>query len=144
FVRNFFRLEQNQFDVKGESFAWPVQDGFNHGQALMPTMNTDVSLVSEPRSIIIECKWTGSTLQRGRLRADHLYHLSAYVRHRKRALTSPAAIEGMLLYPLVDKPLDVAVRINDQWLQARTLDLMTDWPRIHGQMLSLLEPRLVQ
>jgi 5-methylcytosine-specific restriction enzyme subunit McrC len=142
FVRNFYRLEQSQYGVKGDSFTWPLMEGYGRGQALMPVMNTDVSLTSERRTIVIECKWTPSTLQRGRLRSDHLYQLSAYVRHHRRALTMPSAVEGLLLYPLADDPVDVAVRINEQWLRVRTLDLTTDWPRIHAQLIALLEPEI--
>ena len=101
-------------------------------------MNTDVSLLKDTQAIIIECKWTGATLQRGRLRSDHLYQLSAYMRHHKRALASASAVEGLLLYPLVDDPVDVVVRIKDQRLHVHTLDLMCDWPDIHRQLLDLL------
>ena len=138
FVRNFFRIEQNEYRVKGDSFAWPFDEGYGHGHALMPMMNTDTSLLSETHSIIIECKWTGATLQRGRLRSDHLYQLSAYLRHHKRAVMSPTTVEGLLIYPLVDEPVDVAVRINEQRMRVRTIDLMVDWPSIRHQLLDLL------
>src|SRR3954454_8421649 len=49
FVRNFFRLEQDVFVVKGESFPWPTDDQYGHGHALMPTMNTDTSLLSNTK-----------------------------------------------------------------------------------------------
>jgi 5-methylcytosine-specific restriction enzyme subunit McrC len=143
FIRNFFRIEQNEYRVKGDSFAWPFDEGYGRGHTLMPLMNTDTSLLSETRSIIIECKWTNTTLQRGRLRSDHLYQLSAYLRHHKRAIVSPAAVEGLLIYPLVDDPVDVAVRINEQLVRVRTIDLRGDWPSIRGQLLELLkEPQL--
>jgi 5-methylcytosine-specific restriction enzyme subunit McrC len=73
FIRNFFRLEQSRFVAKGESFAWPVDECYGQGHKLMPTMNTDTSLISDERVIIVECKWTAETLQRDRLRSDHLY-----------------------------------------------------------------------
>jgi 5-methylcytosine-specific restriction enzyme subunit McrC len=138
FVRNFFRLEQKAFAVKGERVEWPVDESYGRGHKLLPTMNTDVSLLNDSRAIIIECKWTGATLQRGRVRSDHLYQLSAYIRHHKRALTSPSAVERLLLYPLVDEPVDVVVRIKDQRVHVRTLDLMCDWPEIHTQLLGVL------
>lgn len=108
----------------------------------MPAMNTDTSLLSEARAIIIECKWTGATLQRGRLRSEHLYQLSAYMRHHKRALASPTAVEGLLLYPLVVDPVDVTVRINEQWMRVRTINLMSDWSGIHRQLLDLLSKQV--
>jgi 5-methylcytosine-specific restriction enzyme subunit McrC len=138
FVRNFYAIEQTGFRVKGESFAWPLDDGYGHGQSLMPSMNTDVSLHSALRTIIIECKWTGTTLQRGRLQSNHLYQLSAYMRHHGHAAVSPSTVEGILLYPLTDEAVDVSVRIHNQSLRVRTLDLMRDWQEIHHDLLGLL------
>jgi 5-methylcytosine-specific restriction enzyme subunit McrC len=71
FIRNFFALEQTKFVVKGESFYWPINEHYGYGHDFMPTMNTDTSLLSKDHSkaIIIECKWTGDTLQRGKLQS---------------------------------------------------------------------------
>ena len=139
FVRNFFALEQKAFSVKGESLRWPVDEHYGHGHALMPAMNTDTSLLRKNKAIIIECKWTGATLQRGRLRSDHLYQLNAYMRCHSRAFGSPASVEGVLLYPLADELVDVTVRVNGQRMRVRTIDLTTEWPSIRHQLLDLLE-----
>ena len=58
FVRNFFRLEQHRFSVKGEQIYWPIEQKVGRGHELMPVMSTDVSLDDGKRTIIIECKWT--------------------------------------------------------------------------------------
>ena len=113
FIRNFFRFEQNRYIVKGESFSWQIEQYYGWGHKLMPTMNTDTSLLSDDRVIIIECKWAAETLQRGKLRSDHLYQLSAYMRHYRHS-GWPASVEGLLLYPLSDKPVDVVVRVGQQ------------------------------
>jgi 5-methylcytosine-specific restriction enzyme subunit McrC len=101
-------------------------------------MNTDTSLLSDDRVIIIECKWTAETLQRGKLRSDHLYQLSAYMRHHRHS-GSPASVEGLLLYPLIDKPVDVVVRVGQQKLRVCTIDFTTDWSGVHRQLCELLE-----
>src|SRR5262249_32185992 len=44
FVRNFFRLEQNRFSVKGDQLRWDVDLGVGFGHHLLPLMNTDTSL----------------------------------------------------------------------------------------------------
>lgn len=142
FVRNFYRLEQTQFNVKSEQFDWPIEHGASHGQQLMPSMNTDVSLYDGSRTIIIECKWTMATLQRRhnveRLHSDHLYQLSAYVRHHPRSAANKATVEGLFLYPLVDTPLDVLVSIEGQRIHARTVDLTKPWEMIHSDLINLI------
>ena len=76
FVRNFFRLEQHQFVVKGEQVRWMVDESVGLGHHFLPAMYTDTSLVDGARTIIVECKWTPTTLQVGRgtkkIRSDHL------------------------------------------------------------------------
>jgi hypothetical protein len=47
-------------------------------------------------------------------------------------------VEGLLLYPLADEPVDVALNLKGQLIRVRTLDLAASWPEVHHQMLSLL------
>ena len=53
-MRNFFRLEQHQFVVKGEHVRWMVDDGVGLGHDFLPAMYTDTSLVDGERTIIVE------------------------------------------------------------------------------------------
>ena len=143
FVRNFFRLEQNQFSVKGDQIHWDVDAGVGFGHHLLPLMNTDTSLFDGIRTIIVECKWTPHTLQVGRggkkrFNEEHLRQLHTYVAHHARAVSRSGVVEGLLLYPLVDDPLDVDLMVKGQRLRVRTIDLATGWPDIRAQMLSLL------
>jgi 5-methylcytosine-specific restriction enzyme subunit McrC len=142
FIRNFYKLEQDIFSVKADSFVWPMS-AIGHGQYLMPSMNTDVSLHNDNRCILIECKWTGSTFQYSHgvksLRSEHLYQLYAYVRNHPRSSTDPTAVEGLLLYPQVDDAVDVSVSLEGHNMRARTLDLQCDWPQIKDQLMAIIE-----
>ena len=142
FVRNFFRLEQSRFSVSSDSFRWPYDVSTGHGHSLIPTMNTDVSLYDGRTLMIIECKWTSAPLQAHRgsktLRSDHLYQLSAYMRHHRRTLAAPETCEGLLLYPLVGDAVDVDIVVNGQRIRARTVDFRRDWTDIHAELLCLL------
>jgi 5-methylcytosine-specific restriction enzyme subunit McrC len=147
FVRNFFRLEQHQFVVKGERVHWMVDDSVGLGHHFLPAMYTDTSLVDGERTIIVECKWTPTTLQVGRgtkkLRSDHLYQLHAYMSQHARAQLHPGTVEGLLLYPLVDDSVDVALNLKGQWIRIRTIDLGTSWSDIRTQLLELVRPDFV-
>ena len=142
FVRNFFRLEQTRFAVRGDQFKWPIETDVGRGHQLMPTMNTDVSLRDGNRTIIVECKWTPTTLQvihgAQRLRSEHLYQLNAYMTHHpQQGKAEP--FEGLLLYPQVDQPVDVALKLNAGWMRVRTINLYANWHAIRDQLLGLLE-----
>lgn len=136
FVRNFFRLQQNRFAVKGEQIDWLVNASAGFGHGLVPRMHTDTSLYDGTRTIIIECKWTPTALQTVRgtktLVSGHLYQLHAYMTNHSRGQRRPSSVEGLLLYPLSDEAVDVAVRVKDQWIRVHTLDLQTDWQQIRS------------
>jgi 5-methylcytosine-specific restriction enzyme subunit McrC len=144
FVRNFFRLEQHQFVVKGERIRWIVDDSHGVGHNLLPRMNTDTSLVDGKRTIIVECKWTPTTFQvshgKKTIHSDHLYQLHAYMSQHDRAQLHAGTVEGLLLYPLVDEAVDVALGLKGQWIRIRTIDLATSWSDIRTQLLELLRP----
>ena len=142
FVRNFFAIAQNHFKVKVDQIRWPVDTTVGFGHHLMPSMYTDASLYDGTRTIIIECKWTPETFQIRRgtktLRSSHLYQLHAYMTQHARTLSGSGTVEGLLLYPLADEPVDVALNLKGQLIRVRTLDLAASWPEVHHQMLSLL------
>ena len=142
FVRNFFRLKQDRFKVKGDTILFNVDGDEEVGRNLLPEMETDTTLYSDTRTIIIECKWT-ETLTSGRngkmtLKPQHLRQLLTYMAHHKRTLSNAGEVEGLLLYPRTE-PVNVAVRIKGQRLRVRTINFEADWEKIELQMLSLLE-----
>ena len=55
FVFNFYRLEQKTFTVKRDQIRWRIDPDIGFGHRLMPSMSTDVSMISDTRTIIIEC-----------------------------------------------------------------------------------------
>ena len=57
-----------------------------------------------------------------------------------RAQLNPGTVEGLLLYPLTDDSVDVALNLKGQWIRIRTIDLATSWSDIRTQLLELLRP----
>ena len=55
-----------------------------------------------------------------------------------RAQLQPATVEGLLLYPLTDDSVDVALNLKGQWIRVRTINLATSWSDIRAQLLELL------
>jgi 5-methylcytosine-specific restriction endonuclease McrBC regulatory subunit McrC len=61
FVRNFYhRRLQSKFTVTSEQMKWSALALGSSDINLLPQMITDVSLRSDNRTIIIECKFTES------------------------------------------------------------------------------------
>jgi 5-methylcytosine-specific restriction enzyme subunit McrC len=142
FVFNFYRLEQRDFRVSSEQFHWATSEPPTGQVPLLPTMNTDVSLTSRTRKIVVECKFSKEALQAhyGKTaRSEHLYQLYAYLRNLEARGGPDAHCEGLLLYPTVAEPVDFSFTAAGHRIRVYTLNLNRDWQFIREDLLSLLE-----
>lgn len=137
FVKNFYRKEIPGAKVKSESFYWPA-DGENLNY--LPTMNTDVSLVISNEKTIIDTKfykdtfalnWNQSTIYSG-----HLYQLFSYLKNDE--YYSGRKANGILLYPRVDKSVNLTYKIHGFEIKICTLDLTEHWSKIHNRLLEIV------
>jgi 5-methylcytosine-specific restriction enzyme subunit McrC len=141
FVRNFFRREQDSFSVSSEHIDWDVSEACDPSMDLLPVMETDVSLRNGQRTIVIDAKYYGQTLQthfnHETVRSSHLYQLFAYLKNLERNRGPDAVAEGVLVYPKVQKDVDFRTIIQGHPIRAKTLDLMQPWETIRRDLLSL-------
>jgi 5-methylcytosine-specific restriction enzyme subunit McrC len=138
FVRNFYRRSQKAFTVKKDRMNWTGAPLDDSEFGLLPQMETDVTLRSRNRVIIIECKYTDSMYQRnyfaGKFRSPHLYQLAAYLRN----LDDDA--EGILLYPTAGISVNQRYELQGHRLRIATVDLNKPWREIAESLLKLLIP----
>src|SRR5581483_3103583 len=138
FIRNFYRLHTH-YRVKREDiyWSWIAEDAVAAG--LLPKMQTDISLVSSTRKIIIDCKFTPEATQHHyeseTLRSAHLYQLNAYLANLPER---DANCEAMLLYPTVDKALSASYTSKGHKIRIRTINLNQPWQDIHNDLLALV------
>ena len=148
FVRNFFARRQRTFRVKKERLDWSATSADGSDLNLLPHMETDVTLRSADRTIIIECKYTESLYKNrffeDKLRSSHLYQLCAYLRNLEGNAEPDRQADGILLYPTVGITLDQSYRLHGHWVRIKTLDLNQPWIEIERVMLSLLQSGRVQ
>ena len=147
FAIEFYRREQDDYRVnpnpRGRGIRWDDEGTREDQRPMIPRMAADVILESEHRRIVLDTKYYRQALSdhRGarKLRSGHLYQLLAYL-HNREATSGPGPRhEGILLYPVVDEPLKVDVRLEGFVIRARGIDLGQDWRRIHTDMLALLD-----
>lgn len=144
FVRNFYRIEQKHhpFWVKREDIMWRLEALDASSMGLLPKMQTDISLSSENRKIIIDCKFTPEATKTHhgseKLRSAHLYQIFAYLNNQPEGKLTDNC-EVMLLYPTVDKS------ISGTWtdpkgrkMAIRTINLNQEWQGIHSDLLKLV------
>jgi 5-methylcytosine-specific restriction enzyme subunit McrC len=137
-----FYQKHSGYRVKKERINW-LSDRFEY----LPTMNTDITLESPNRKIIIDTKFYGSTLgSRGddfgakKFHSANLYQIFSYVSNVAGANTQSNThkAEGILLYPTVDVELSEKYIIKDHPISVFTVNLNADWQLIHERMLEIL------
>lgn len=142
FVYNFFDREQDLFQVKSERIDWQGVTAQEEHLAFLPTMRTDVSLISKDRHIVLDTKYTVNTLQSFHasetIKSSNLYQLFAYLKNFQRLEKGGRQVEGILLYPTVSKTLDLEYVIQGHRIRIATVDLNSTWKDITKRLLGLL------
>jgi 5-methylcytosine-specific restriction enzyme subunit McrC len=144
FVYNFFDIEQREFKVSSERFNWHTDFADENARRLLPDMITDVSLSSETRKIVIECKFSHETLQKNynklSARSEHLYQLFSYLKNLEQREGINTHCDGLLLYPTTKHSVDFMFDAQGHKVRVVTLDLTKEWTEIRNCLLSFLGP----
>lgn len=144
FIRNFYKRELSGRIVKRDDLEWNLTAVTPGSEILLPKMQTDISILSPGRRIVIECKYTARHFQqrdenaKQTFRSEHLYQLSAYLRTLREKHPSDD-IEGILLYPTVGEHL--AHEFHDttgQRLRVWSLDLKQPWDLVYGELVGMV------
>jgi 5-methylcytosine-specific restriction enzyme subunit McrC len=124
---------------KRSYWRWIAADQVAAG--LLPKMQTDISLSSANRKIIIDCKFTPEATQHHyeaeTLRSSHLFQINAYLTNLPEGKQTEAC-EMMLLYPTVDSPLSVDFMDKKHKIKIRTINLDQQWQEIHNDLIALV------
>src|SRR5579872_232513 len=115
FIRNFYNLKQSHFAVGRSQPKWNIANKDSPDARFLPTMNTDVTLSSPSRTIIMDAKYYRDALQTHygsrTVHSGNLYQLLAYLRGTPS--TGPKhRLEGMLVYPVGEQTVDLHYEID--------------------------------
>jgi 5-methylcytosine-specific restriction enzyme subunit McrC len=137
FVRNFYKKEMPTFKVYRENIYWDADGEDTH---FLPLMQTDISLESKERKIIMDTKYYQHALTRNfgaeKVISGNLYQLFAYLSNHTRSAEKETA--GMLLYPKTGKELNLSYKIKGFPVKICTVDLDRDWKVIHERLVELV------
>jgi len=144
FLRNFYRAGFAHCTVGSQVMTWDTGGGVATNSALLPVMQTDITVRSPSRTVIIDAKYYAQTLATGRfgqrLRSAHLYQLSTYLAHEERR--SGRQVAGMLIYPLTSIALEEQFTLLGHSVTVATVDLSMPWPHIAERLTALLDTQL--
>jgi len=143
FIHNFYYIEQKQFVVKRDYINWNVIPIGDSSTDILPRMETDVSLQSQDKKIIIETKFYNDIFLKNKgvekLRSNHMYQLFAYLSNIASRGGLNKQCEGILLYAETDKKIASSFQLGNHKLTIQSINLNQDWRAVHQDLLKIIE-----
>jgi len=148
FIKNFFRHEQSHFKVRPLQLDWAATSLDPSHRAYLPSMITDVFLTNGERSLIIDTKYYSKALQqrfsKETVRSNHLYQLFSYLSNSRTSKHRTKTMEGMLLYPTVEKAINLDFNLDEYRVRVSTINLNQPWQDIRKDLLALIQEGAIQ
>lgn len=145
FVRNFYKIEQSEFKVKGkEQIKWKFASERETDLQMLPIMETDISLVSSSRKIIIDTKYYKEALKarysqsQDKINSNNLYQLFSYLINQESNLETTKTCEGILLYPAVGNGFRFSYTYGNHRIRVLSINLDQEWVNIRKDLLEIL------
>lgn len=140
FLRNFYKRNSSFRTVKSENINWNSQE-LDDNTIRLPQMQTDISLISDDRKIIMDAKFYKNALSthydKDSIRSGHLYQLFAYLKNEKSP--SHFKTEGILIYPNVTQVLSEHYMIDNHKVSIVTINLAQPWHNIEQDLLTIID-----
>jgi len=142
FIRNFYRIEQSEFSVKREVIKWNFMTESEIDLQMLPTMETDTSLISTSKKIIIDTKFYKEAFKtrftQEKINSNHLYQLFSYLKNQESDLEITKTCEGILLYPAVGNDFRFNYNFDNHTIKVISINLNQDWHDIKNDLLEII------
>ncbi len=146
FVSNFYKQElPSNYRVKRDDIQWQLYTQDEFAQSRLPKMQTDVTIYTPEKKIIIEAKYNKDiftwNFSNEKIRSQHLYQLHAYLTQQ----VNPADLRsqnttGILLYATAGQSINHTYSYpQGHHLSLRTIDLLKDWKDIRDVLLETVD-----
>ena len=137
FVLEYYRKHYPQYSVSSAQIDWVTDDGMIE---YLPVMQTDITIESAEKILIIDTKYYGQTMQHSNLydsrtiHSSNLYQIFTYVKNRDK--TGSGDVSGVLLYAKTDEAItpDYDYIMGGNRISVKTLDLNKDFSMIATQL----------
>ena len=138
FILEYFRREHPEILANASQIPWQLDDDMN---AMLPVMQTDITLSKDEKTLIIDAKYYSNTMQTQydvhTLHSGNLYQIFTYVKNKESQLSSqPHEVSGMLLYARTDEVIlpNNTYRMSGNRISVRTLNLDCNFEEIAAQL----------
>ena len=105
-------------------------------------MQTDISLESPDRKIVIDAKYYKDALSdyydTEKVHQDNLYQIFCYLKNLEQKGGINARSEGILIYPTVSIPVRFEMESQGHKICVKTINLNQKWDEIHHDLLAII------
>lgn len=144
FLLEYFAFHHPELAPRAPHIEWDHDRALSLGTGQLPTMKTDLRLHRGGRSLIVDAKYYGKSLQIGQwgkesVSSANLYQILAYAKNAD--VHQDGSVSGLLLYARTNAPSqpDLDMRIQGNRIGARTLNLNLPWNQLRTQLDSITE-----
>lgn len=139
FILEYYRKHYPQIKISASQIGWALDDGIS---TMLPTMQSDIMLSYEEKTLIIDAKYYSHTTQIqydvNTLHSNNLYQIFTYVKNKAVA---GGEVSGMLLYARTDEKIqpDNEYMMSGNKISVKTLDLNCDFSEISAQLNAIAD-----
>ncbi len=138
FVLEYYKKHHPRLHAQASQIVWNIDEEYSNTNAL-PIMQTDIMMSTRERTLIIDTKYYGKTMQerfgKATLHSNNIYQIQSYVMNHDRKHSGN--VDGMLLYAKTGEDIvpDGKIKLNDgNIISFKTLDLSKDFASIKKQL----------
>ena len=137
FLLAYYRRTFPQLSARAAQIPWKLDDEMD---ALLPVMQTDITLSHQDKTLIIDAKYYGRAMQsqydKSTIRSGHLYQIFTYVKNAAAMKEQPHEVSGMLLYAKTDEEIapNHTYSMSGNRIRVETLDLNQDFDGIKAHL----------
>ncbi len=142
FVLEYYKRHHSYLKPKASSVEWNIDWEFSD-DGILPAMQTDIMLSTKERTLIIDAKYYGHSMQRqfgkSTIHSNNLYQIHTYVTEHDK--NHEGSVDGMLLYAKTEEAIipDGKMKLSQgNVIYFRTLDLNQDFAGISKTLDSLI------
>ena len=139
FVLEYYRYHHPGLHASASQVRWNLDDDVNDNVIkFLPIMQTDIMLKAGGKTLIIDTKYYGRTMQTQydsqTLHSNNLYQIFTYVKNQDAGNTGDVA--GMILYAKTSERItpDFDFQISGNKISVKTLDLNVAFSDIAAQL----------
>ncbi len=141
FILEYYSKEWPCITASSPEIKWALDDGI---ATMLPTMQSDIVLEHENKTLVIDAKYYGQILQTlydvDTIRSNNLYQIFSYVKNLSVNKGTDNTVAGMLLYAKTENEIqpNFTYQMSGNRISVMTLDLNTDFSVISGQLDSIV------